>query len=313
MRIVFVPQYPSKLRYQEWWFTELPKQFRQRGFEVKVLGENFTSSHTRSLSDMFSPIEEAIEFEATQIQEYVNMDVKANDILFWSDISFPGLFGHVLFHKRPAKMFGFCHATSLNIYDYYQPVRKFKYPIEESICQMFDTIFVGSEYHKDKLGWDNLKVTYLPIQPAKPITSDVPKTIDIMSASRPSKQKVDSELEDYVEEKLNVKIERPVSESWSEYHMNLNAAKVLLITAHEDTFGYQIVDAVQNNCIPIARNGLAYPELLPRRYLYNDKVELVNSIDQIINRDRITPVPKLICWEQMNKFYDVICEEMRRA
>ncbi len=37
MRIIFVPQFPSDLRYQEWWFTEFPKQFRARGFEVVTL------------------------------------------------------------------------------------------------------------------------------------------------------------------------------------------------------------------------------------------------------------------------------------
>jgi len=47
-------------------------------------------------------------------------------------------------------------------------------------------------------------------------------------------------------------------------------SKILLITAHEDTFGYQIVDAIINGCVPLARNDLAYPELLPKEYLYND-------------------------------------------
>ena len=85
---------------------------------------------------------------------------------------------------------------------------------------------------------------------------------------------------------------------------------MLLITAVEDTFGYQIADAVTNHCIPIARNSLAYPELLPREYLYDTKEELVMILDQILNRERKLPVPKLLCTEQMNKFYDVICNEM---
>lgn len=316
MRIVFVPQFPSKLRYQEWWFTELPKQFRQRGFEVITLGEKYVESieHKRSKLDMFSPIDEAIEFESEQIKEYIALDLRPDDILFWSDISFPGLFGHVLFHKRPSKMFAFCHATSINKYDYYQSVKEFKYPIEENICKLFNKVFVGSEYHKAKLGWNNLQVTYLPFQPYEgKIETFVPKTHTFMSASRVSPQKVDMPFEIKIERICEEQIFRPVNNTWEEYFANLRSSKFLLITAHEDTFGYQIVDAVTNNCIPLARNGLAYPELLPRKYLYDDLDDLMIRIDCIEAGEEEEPaeIPRLLCEYQMRDFYNVICKEMR--
>jgi len=316
MRIIFVPQFPSEMRYQEWWFTEFPNQFRERGFDVVTLGEDYSEmiKHRRSTLDMFSPIDMAIELEAEQIKEYINLELKEDDVLFWADISFPGLFGHVLFHKRPKKMFAFCHATSINAFDYYAPLREFKYPIEKSICAIFDKIFVGSNYHKNKLGWNNIQVTYLPFQPELHTFKNVNKTIDIMSASRPSVQKVDPFFEDYVEEQLMVKIQRPVSNSWKEYHWNLHQAKVLLISAKEDTFGYQIVDAIRCGCIPIAKNSFSYPELLPEAYLYDDRVRLIQKLDTILNiePENSIQVPKLLCEEQMNNFYATICDEMRK-
>jgi len=66
-----------------------------------------------------------------------------------------------------------------------------------------------------------------------------------------------------------------------------------------------------NNCIPIARNSLAYPELLEREYLYDNDYELLGKLELLTNLDTPPPVPKLLCQEQMNKFYDVICEEMK--
>jgi len=251
------------------------------------------------------------------------LELRDDDILFLADLSFPGLFGNVLHHKECSKMFAFCHATSANSYDYFQSVRYSKFPVECSHSILFQTIFVGSNYHKQKLidmgnsffkkdlYWQNTMVTYLPFQPLDYKLSGVNKLVDIMSASRPSPQKVDSELEEYVEKQLNIKISRPVSNTWGQYTWNLNESKVLLITAKEDTFGYQIVDAVTNNCIPIARNSLAYPELLPREYLYDTKEELVMILDQILNGNNNMPVPDLLCREQMNKFYDVICAEMK--
>lgn len=315
MRIILVPQFPSKMRYQEWWFTEFPKQFRERGFEVLVLGEDYINKIKEAPYDpeVFSPMNQAIFLETLQINEYLDIDLRDDDVLFWMDLSFPGLFGHVLFHKRPKKMYAFCHATAKNFYDYYEPDRMYKFPIETSLASMFDKVFVGSKYHKAKLGWKNTVVTYLPFPPMRDEVriSGVTKTIDIMSASRPSIQKVDSELEKKVEEFFKVKIKRPKSYSWFNYFWNLNSAKILLITAREDTFGYQIVDAVMNNCIPLARRSFAYPELLPNKYLYSSEEELFDKIDHILNGDSDwIQVPKLLCEEQMNKFYDTICDEI---
>ena len=95
-----------------------------------------------------------------------------------------------------------------------------------------------------------------------------------MSASRPNSQKVDLELEAIVEEKF-CKIHRPISQTWEEYYTNLASSKILILSAVEDTFGYQIIDAILNGCIPIARNSLAYPEILSREYLYKDENELI--------------------------------------
>ena len=172
-------------------------------------------------------------------------------------------------------------------------------------------------YHREKLlvesrndYWNNSLVTYLPFMPIDFDLANNEKTIDIMSASRPSIQKVDTTLENLVEHRFDLEIQRPQSNTWEEYYKNLQSSKILLITAFEDTFGYQIVDAIENDCIPLARNDFAYPELLPREYLYNSFEELEYLIESILGRDEL-PVPELLCRKQMLIFYDIICEEMK--
>lgn len=319
MRIIYVPQYPTPMRYQEWWMWKLPEEFRKTGHEVIVLGEKYAEmmTHRRGELDMFSPINMAIEFETEQVREYMTLDIKDDDVLFWSDISFPGIFGHAIFHKECPKMFAFCHATSLNKRDYYSSVRHSKFPIESSLSFLFDTVFVGSEYHQKKLlnagnflYWKNTKVTYLPFPPIN--SSQIKeKKFDIMSASRPSPQKVDIDLELKLTSVFG-SINRPIANSWQDYFDNLALSKILLISAWEDTFGYQIVDAILNGCIPLARNDLAYPELLPKEYLYNDYKDLCEKIDKILNSDNGMSVPKLLCKKQMNDFYKTIIKEMER-
>ena len=119
MRIIYVPQYPTSMRYQEWWMWKIPQEFSNAGYEVTVLGKDYAKmmAYRRGSLDMFSPINMSIEFETEQIREYMLLDIKDDDILFLSDISFPGFFSNVLYHKRCSKMFAFCHATSINKFD----------------------------------------------------------------------------------------------------------------------------------------------------------------------------------------------------
>lgn len=307
-RIIFIPQYPTPMRYQEFWFNEFPRQFTKFGFDVYTLG-NEKMKVKRGNTEMFSPINTAIEFECSQIDEYMNIDLRKDDILFIADLSFPGFFMNVLYHKRPSKVFSFCHATSINKFDYFESVKQYKYPIETNHASMCDKVFVGSKYHQNKLQWKNTVVTYLPFPPFKTFPNEE-KTTDIISASRPTPQKVDLELEEEVEKKFG-KIKRMECKSWWEYYKFLGQSKILLITAKEDTFGLQIIDAVINNCIPIARNSLAYPEILDSEYLYDSKWELMYIIEKVLGGDYHYKAPKILCKKQMNNFYKKIVNEMR--
>lgn len=313
-RMIFVPQYPSKLRYQEWWFYKFPEEFRKRGFDVVTLGESFVEKDEKSNPEMFSPINKAIEFECEQIKEFTEMQLYNDDILFLCDISFPGLFPHILFHKRCKKNFVFCHATSANKYDYYAPVIQPKFTVESSVATMFKKVFVGSFYHKEKLiyrskelGWHNVVITRLPFPPfdASSITR---KFHFVSSASRPTRQKVNLDLEIEFEKKSGKTINRINASSWKEYYDELSRSQYLLITSSEETFGYQIVDAIINNCIPIAPNSCSYPELLPESHLYHSKSSATKIIEVMEKADY---VPELICEREMEMFYDKIVYEMR--
>jgi len=282
-RLILVPQYPTKLRYQEWWWVEFPKQFKQYFDEVLVLGRNSGPFITAS-GDKFTPMAISIQFEAQQIKDYSKLELRKDDILLLCDLSFPGFFANVLFHKRPNKCFAICHATSKNAYDYFQKDRRIKYPIEKATAKLFNTVFVASEYHAKKLGWLNIKVQALPMPPIKPVFSEK-KQYDIVNVSRPGLQKRNFKIESYIQRKFGLKVRTPPNfETWEQYYEFLGASKILLITAKEETFGYQVFDAIINGCIPIAPNAFSYPEFLPKNYLYNSKEELAEIILKVFHR-----------------------------
>ena len=309
MRIIFVPQYPTPMRYQEWWFTELPKQFKKAGLAVYVLGQNAVTYIKAANGGMFSPIETAIDLEVAQIKEYTGLTLKDDDILFMADLSFPGLFGNVLFHKRPKRCFAFCHATSLNTLDYFEKDWQPKFSTETATASLMDVVFVGSEYHEDKLGWENTLVTRLPYPPLETFREE--KEIFMVSASRETSQKVNLGLEMKLENQYKWPIVRKDSLNWEDYYKFLSKAKILLITAWEDTFGYQIVDAVLNSCIPIAPNRCAYPELLPPECLYDSEEELINKLKYLSGLEVMPPTPEILCHKEMEDFYKNIIQVMK--
>jgi hypothetical protein len=108
-----------------------------------------------------------------------------------------------------------------------------------------------------------------------------PKTIDILSVSRQTEQKVDIKIENIVEEEFG-KIFRKNMTSWDMYFNTLSSAKVLLSTAKEETYGYQIIDCFLygNGCVPLAPNQFSYPEILLEDYLY-DRHHIYGLIDKI--------------------------------
>jgi hypothetical protein len=309
MRIIFVPQYPTAMRYQEWWFWKLPKEFKKAGFDVHVLGQNAVTYMKAANGGMFSPVESAIDLETAQIKEYAGLTLRDDDILFLADLSFPGLFANVLFHKRPKRCFAYCHATSMNILDYFEKDRSTKFPIETAQSKLFDRVFIGSKYHQNKLTWRNTLVTRLPYPPLESYNEE--KEFFIVSASRPTPQKVDIVFEKELEMVYRFPIVRQDSRSWKEYYKFLSKSKVLLITSWEDTFGYQIVDAVLNHCIPIAPNRCAYPELLPPECLYDSEKELVNKLKYLSGLEVTPAPPEILCHQEMKDFYKNIIDEIK--
>jgi len=307
MRLIFVPQYPSPMRYSSWWFTEFEKEFKKEYDEVIVIGKNSVQELKREHSHLFSPINLSIEFECQQIKEYMNLELRKDDVIFLSDISFPGIFPTVFFHKKVENMYAYIHGTSLNKFDYFQTDRKYKWHIESTFSSMFKKVFVATEYHKNKLSLKNLEVVGVPKPPFQTFTEG--KKYDVISVVRDCNQKRTKKLEKLVENKFG-KITRSENiSSWEEYYKFLASGKILLSTAKEETFGYSIMEAIMNCTIPICSNKFSYSELLDRNYLYDGGEELLEKISYFLEHS--DKVPKLLCQEKVDNFYRNIIKIMK--
>jgi hypothetical protein len=311
-RLILVPQYPTKLRYQEWWFTQLPIEFSKHFHEVIVLGGDLDIRAERAREGDFSPVNDSIVFETFQIREYLALSLAQDDVLLLCDISYPGFFVNVLHHKKPNKCFAICHGTSKNNLDYFFDTRYSKFPMESASAKLFDGIFVATEYHKKKLKWwGNVIVQPFPFPPFMgegPLNKGH-RHNTIVSVARQTIQKVTKTIEKAVEREYG-KIVRSDCKDWWEYIFFLQNSKILLITSKEETYGYQAIDAILNGCIPVAPRRYSYPELLPDFLLYEDKEDLIVLLDWLdTNPNRNQPV--LWVEEQAKNFYSNLANIMK--
>lgn len=309
-RLIIVPQYPTDLRYQDWWWDELPKHLEQFFDEVIVLGLNSFFGKGPKSEATFAPLEKAVDFEMLQIEEYLNLQLEPEDVLLLNDISYPGLFANILFHKRPLRCYTICHATSKNAYDYFEGVREFKYPVEEAIAKLFDKVIVASNYHKEKLGWNNINVLPLPESPIQAEQIPMHRHHWIVSVARKTPQKRNLKVEEYVVRHFHTSIKEPNSRTWKEYYTFLSHSKIMLITSAEETFGYQVLDAIMTGCIPLAPNKFSYPELLPRDYLYDTPDELVSLIHKVTS-GALKPLKHSLVYNESLNFYSNLAKLMQ--
>lgn len=313
-RIIFVPQLPVHMRYSEWWISELEKEFQKHYDEVITLGKNsliyFKDKWYDKCGSSFASTDKAIQFEQFQINEFLNLKLEPNDTLFLADISFPGFFSNVLHHKRIKNAYAFCHGTSKNAYDYFQDSRHSKWLVESGHSKLFKKIFVATRYHKSKLGWKNIQVVGIPKHSynLNPFHSQFVKENNIISVSRDGIQKRNKRIEKNVEKQFD-KIVRSEFNNWVDYYQFISKSKIMLITSKEETFGYQVMDAVTYDCIPLAPNNFSYPELLSKRFLYNSKKDLMEKIDYYLDMKNWY-VPKLLNQDLIDGFYDNIIRIM---
>lgn len=308
-RLILVPQLPIRMRYQEWWPREFVKNLAPAFKSVVTLGAGKEPIDCNTPG--FSMAEEAVVYELRQVEEYLALCPNKNDTLLHLDLSFPGLFHEVLYHRPPGRSFVFCHASARNRYDIFQPVRASKWRAERAHASMYDRVLVATEYHKRKLNLANVvSLGALPDPPQwmrPPRHERVVRQHTFCSTVRQTCQKVDMSVEHELR-KLGLPIRRREFRSWHGYFQFLDRYRFMLSTAKEETYGYGVVDAVLRGCIPIAPKAYSFPELLPERLLYDANAPATEKAKQIqkIARRAVWTRVVLKNRRRIDRFYETL-------
>jgi len=154
MRIIFLPLQPLDERYTGMWYDIIPKAFRERGHEVVVVDGEVLEREI--VKGSFLDVYGALYWELTQLEKFVKMaqrgEIERDDVVFLSDIEFPGLAIATKFISRLSgigfKAVGWLHAGSYVKGDFSTLLEDYQKWLEVGWLSGFDKIFVASNYHK---------------------------------------------------------------------------------------------------------------------------------------------------------------------
>lgn len=327
------PILPVKMRYSEWWNEEFIRRLngtsllihKKDPWMVKGLWEHLMLAESFNSSDEFFKDQLGHEIQVLDtLHTLVSQgQITKNDVILVLDSSTPGLVASYLQTHKPCRVVGICHATALNTLDIFSKSTSRSY-FDVANLLIYDAIVVASQYHRNKL-WNSLanshnswtapkiQVTkFLPENPhlahylsffkdmAVPL-SEI-KTKSICVADRIDQQKVDLKFTEQVEQRLGIKInflQAPHNKSigWSDYYSKLEQHKVMLVTAKEETYGYQVQEAMRLGTVPICPASLCYPEFVSSSFLYNDLDSCCACIQQALDTPQLLDYSEPISME----------------
>ncbi len=273
-----------------------------------------------------------IEFKMRQLADLARYwdDVEEGDILFFSDLWFPGLesvryMEH--FTKKKVKIRGLLHAGSFTDTDEVRKLERWAAPLENSWFDQIDQVFVGSEFMKKEvcsrrlLPEHKVTVTGFPLDPRlKTIKPKWPRENIVVFNGRDHEEKqphLFAELANNLGHIYNAEFVWTQQSDLSkpEYYNLLSKAKVVVSFALQENFGFGILEAAYLGCYPIVPNRLVYPEFFrsdyadgnSKGYLYQTYEEAERMISKILSGD--IEVPKVGSRKWYNdKFFKIPTE-----
>lgn len=264
-------------RYTEQWSRWFPEAYKELGLDfINIEGEQLVDSvETGAVLDVYG----THYYKFTQLQKIMKMlrngEIGDNDILFFHDLWFPGIEALQYIRNMTGKRFkiwGILHAGTWDEHDFtfLNGMRNWGKHIEKGWLNFFDRVFLGSEFHKELISIYNdrnfsaeLVVTGLPFD-CDEVDRTKPKEKIVVFPHRLDKEKnpdtfdwIAKQLKDRYPEWQFIK-SKDVCKTKEEYFQLLGRSAIAVSFAEQETFGYAMLEAMANGCVPIVPNKLSY-------------------------------------------------------
>lgn len=252
-----------------------------------------------------------IEFKSKQISEIAKLfydeEINDGDEFFFSDIWFPGVESLAYlkyFCKKKIKLKGVLHAGSFTDTDFVRDMERWAKNFEEIIFDIFDEIYVASEFIKNdviqKRMVDPNKIIVTPFKidnEVKKFQQKERENIVIFNGRNVDEKQpwLFEKLEKKILKKFDGKVRfvntQRAALQKDEYYELIGKAKVVVSFALQENFGFGVNEAVHAGCVPILPERLVYPEFYERKYLYEDFKDCVEKVLFVLENN--PPAPRL--------------------
>lgn len=290
--ISVLPQLPCENRYTEDWIRVWTRELRNLDVPFIMLGDDKAVPVTKYFTDP----KKALDHEANQIRLLCNIPPMN---IFCLDVEFPGLISPAIQALRlmnsGLKAYGYLHAGSWCNGDVWSDTPG-RYPMDRVMFDVFNKIFVASNYHKNKIQdyygeeFDNVEVVGFPFykQDVLDYVSSLPfkEKHGILINGRVEQSNI--EIVDVLRKRFSdQKIQFVNAKSRAEYYSQLNQAKVVLSLKTEETFGIGPLEAYTLGGIPLSPNKFAYSEVISdERLLYEGEDDLMDKLDYLLQLEK---------------------------
>ena len=254
------------------------------------------------------------------IEGLLNGTIPKDSTLFITDIWNFGIMAIPylnFFGNYNLKVKGVLHAGSFTDTDFVRSMERYYKNFEDTIFDICDEIFVGSEFIKNDIIQKRI------INPDKIVVTGLPMDFEVMNQVKESMRDFQFKKENIivfngrnVDEKqpylfelmkqhfknhpykfVNTQQEKL---SKTEYYQLLARAKVVVSFALQENFGYGIQEAVYLGCVPVVPNRLAYVEQFDSRFRYNTFEESISMVRTHMANEKLAP--KCVNTENKNIF-----------
>lgn len=278
-----IPIEPYEERYTEQWMRWVPEALENNGIEyeniIPVLGRKTRSIGIGDVLDVYGTHE--YKFEQLQLIMAGLKKGKGegeNDIYFFNDGWFPGAealeYVRSMDNRKKFKIYCIMHAGTWDEYDFTvkNGMRYWGGEIERGWLKIYDKIFVGSKFHKNLIIEKNrdieelaekIYVTGIPFRYQETVRSRWEKENIVVFPHRLDSEKnpdmfdrLKKELDDIEGWKFIKTIEE--CDTKEEYYEVLGKSRIAVSYAEQETFGFAMLEAIANGCVPVVPDRLSY-------------------------------------------------------
>ena len=252
-----------------------------------------------------------IKFKMAQLQEIAKLFedglVSDGDVFWFSDLWFPGIESIAYmnyFAKKKIKIKGVIHAGSWTDTDFVRGMERWAKCFEDCLFDLVDEVYVGTNFSAQQLierrliDPSKVVVTGLPIDSKLP--NDLPPKEDIVVFNGRLCDEKQPHLFDLLKERVSPLFPDAKFVKTMELGLNredyidlLGRAKVCVSYALQENFGYGLIEAALQGCVPVVPDRLSYKEIFKDIFRYSTFKESVDMTVNALRGDVPSTRPKI--------------------